>query len=804
VAGAAAVAVLAAGCANTHDLAPIKLPTNAAPSRILDAKGRLITTIGEENRENVPLSRIPLAMQQATVAIEDSRFWSHRGVDVRGIVRAAEANARAGAVEEGGSTITQQYVKNALLDDEQSISRKIDEATTAIAIERAYSKDLILEQYLNTVYFGAGAYGVAAAARTYFGGDVGDLTLPQAATLAGLLQSPARYDPRSNPARALERRNEVLRRMESQGYITAEQHYAAALEPVTVVDGAGPTDPTQQRYPAAHFVEEVKKWLLTGSDALGDNQAERYDNLLRGGLTITTTIDLDLQAKAEATVAKVLPGQGSDSDVPDAALASVEPSTGFVRAMVGGHDFWGGHPYAKTNLAEGKGRGTGSAFKPIVMATALANGVGLDEVFSSPPTATFRIPGSKPWTVKGGHGLGQATMGPCVVFSSNTCFANIMLDARVGPEKSVTTAQAMGVTHTTLEANPAAVLGTNDATVLDMASVYATFADGGVHVPPAYVTRVDRPDGTVLYQHQHAQSKVLEPEVARAMNDILPGVLTEGTAAGKAIDWPAGGKTGTNQNNTDLWFCGYTAQLSTAVWTGFSEPVQGSDGTRRLRSMPGKFGADYPAEIWQAFMASALDGAEPLPLNPPEPPPTTTTAPPEEPAVLTPVTAPPGKRGVPDVTGMTASAASAALKRAGFAVEATEVDLGPTATPGVVSAQSPEASTALAAGATVWVEVTKGHPASKTPVPDLRGFGVGQATSQLQSLGFSVSTAAAVPPAGTLSPSGQPYVGGQVWRTSPAAGELSADGTVRLDFLPQSASPSTTTIPATTTTTRKG
>lgn len=801
-------ALLAASCANVHERPPLRFPPDAAPSRILDAKGRLITTIADENRQSVSIDEIPVSMQQAIVAIEDADFWEHNGVNPKAIARAADANAQAGSVSQGGSTITQQYVKNALLNDDRTIARKIEEATMALAMERAYSKRVILEHYLNTIYFGSGAYGIEAAAREYFGVPATELTLPQAAMLAGIVQSPSKWDPRRNPQAAVKRRDLVLERMQQEGYIAAEQREAAEAEPLTVGPGTNRQAETE-RYPAAHFVEEVKSWLLSESDALGDNQAERYDNLLRGGLTITTTIDLDLQAEAEASIAEILPGQGANPRMPDAALTSIEPRTGFIKAMVGGRDFWGGHPYAKLNLAEGAGRSTGSAFKPIALATALSNGVPPDKRFNAPSSASFRIPGGT-WNVKGG-GIGSGTMAQCTVVSSNTCYANIILDDQVGAEDTVEMGRELGLVQTRLDAVPAAVLGANNATVRDMASVYATFANGGIHVPPVYVTKVERTDGTVLYEHPHAQTKVLEPEVARQINDILPGVIyaPNGTGTRARIDRPAGGKTGSAQNNTDAWFCGYTPQLATAVWVGFSETRADSSGRQRLVSMvPGNtpitvYGGTYPARIWAGFMSSALDDQPALPLNPPVPPPTTTTTSPEPPDILEPPT-PPGAESyteVPDVVNRIGDEAAASMRRAGFRVKVATIEAGPGAAPGRAVAQSPAGGESAPSGSTVWIEVTEGAPASKTPVPDLRGHGRDQAVEELRRLYFEVTTRLSSPPEGARSPTGAAYGGDQVWRTTPGPGELSPDGRIVVDYAPEP-SPPTTAGSTTTTTTR--
>jgi len=712
-----ALAIVAAACgSNARPADPVRLPVNSEPSAIYDAKGRLITVLRRENRIPVSLSAVPRLAQDAVVAIEDSRFWTHHGIDPRAVARAASRNAAAGEVSEGGSTITQQYVKNALLTSERSLSRKVEEATLAIAIERTYSKQLILEQYLNTIYFGAGAYGIEAASRVYFGIPAKQLNLPQAALIAGLIRAPVSYNPRTKPDLAIARRNTVLKRMAELRNITNAERDFASLTPLQLV--ALTPLPEQSPYPAAHFVDAVKEWLLRGTDALGETQAERFDALYRGGLRINTTIDLDLQAAAEKSIRDTLGAQGVDRRSPDAALVSIEPRTGFVRAMVGGFNYFGSHDYRQTNLARGTGRQTGSSFKPIVLATALTNGISTTRRFPAPSATTFRIPGGI-WKVKGG-GIGSGTLEECTVVSSNTCYAKLILDKDVGPERAVEMGRRLGVTHTKLTANPAAVLGTNNATVEDMAAVYATFANSGINVPPSYVTSITAGNGDVLYSHSHAQTKVLEPEVSRKVSQILEQVVVRGTGKDAAIDRPAGGKTGSAQRNTDAWFCGYVPQLATAVWVGFAQPRPDRNGRRQLVSMSPPntritvFGGKYPAKIWHDYMTIVAATTPPLPLVDPAdaPPPTTTTVPRSNPAVTQPVSVP-GFATVPDLTGLSPATARSRIRAAGFEpLEITTQAIG--AVPNQIVGQGPAANSAARTGGIVWFEVIEPPPTTTT------------------------------------------------------------------------------------------
>src|SRR4051794_817651 len=485
----------AAGCAYTPPRAALAPPPLAESTLIFDTHGRLITRLeAEENRSNIRLSELPRHLLDAVVSIEDDRFWRHKGVDLKAILRAAVTNTRSGEVKEGGSTITQQYVKNALSGNERTVNRKLREALLAVQLERSSTKERILELYLNTIYFGNGAYGVQAASEEYFGKPAADIDIAQAALLAGLIQSPTRTDPYDHPAAAQARRDVVLGRMRDLGYIDDSTVAKARAEPLLMAFRSA-----EARYPAAHFVEQVKRFVLD-DPKFGATPAERRQLLFGGGLRIQTTLDLDQQLLAEGAVAGVRP----PAPGPDAALVSMEPKTGFVRALVGGRDFFSGDERAKLDLVDGgPGRPAGSSFKPLVLAAALANGMTLDRVFPAPSHLKIPLPSGE-WDVSNyeGESGGSASLLDATVHSYNTVYAQVIMD--VGPEKAMDMARALGV-RSTLHPFPSAVLGTNDVHPIDMATAYATFANRGLRVDPVFVTRITKTDGTVLYEHQHEQ-----------------------------------------------------------------------------------------------------------------------------------------------------------------------------------------------------------------------------------------------------------------------------------------------------------
>ena len=441
---------IAAGCRYTADL---DLPVAQAEStKVLAADGSLLANLhAEQNRDPVALDAIAPVLRDAVVAIEDARYFDHDGVDPRGMVRALTRDIEAGTAEEGGSTITQQYVRAVMLDSDKTITRKLREAVLAVQLEQRFSKRQILQRYLNTVYFGNGAYGVEAAAQVYFAKSARDVDLPQAALLAGLIQAPNRTDPYRDPAGAQLRRDVVIDRMAELDRIDPTAAAAAKAAPL----GVGPA-PATPRYPAAHFVERVKKQIVHDpaiAPAIGPDEAARERRLFTGGLRIETTLDRNLQGLAEQAVAQVLPDPATD---PEAAVVSIDPTNGHVVAYVGGRDYFGSAPSAQFDLAENDlGRSSGSAFKPFVLAAALDAGIPLTRTYKAPGETTIPIEGQEPWEVANYEGKGDGSrmdLTEATVKSVNTVYAQLMMD--VGPQAAVDEAKRLGIVSTELAAGP--------------------------------------------------------------------------------------------------------------------------------------------------------------------------------------------------------------------------------------------------------------------------------------------------------------------------------------------------------------
>ncbi|HET9770134.1 MAG TPA: PBP1A family penicillin-binding protein, partial [Acidimicrobiia bacterium] len=613
-----ALALAGSGCAYRVDIAAPA--ASAETTKVFAADGSLITSLhAEQDREHVPLDEMAASLKSAVLAIEDSRFFAHKGVDLRALARALRRNAEAGEVKEGGSTITQQYVKNVLLDTEKTVSRKVREAVMAVQVERTHTKEAILEGYLNRIYFGNGAYGVEAAAKLYFAKSASAVSLAEGALLAGLIQAPESYDPFTAPDAARARRQVVLARMRELGSAPEAEIAGAEAAPLGVVARRADT-----RYPAGYFVERVKRFVLD-DERFGATPADRRRLLFEEGLRIRTTVDLRIQQAAEDAVKAVLPDPATD---PSGAVVVIDPGTGFVRALVGGRDFFGPEPEAKFDLATQGMRQTGSSFKPIVLAEALAQGIPAEKVYEAPGTLTVPMPdGQEPWVVRNYEGDGgpPVTLADATVSSINTVYARLIEE--VGPEKAIAMARNLGISGP-LQPYPSAVLGSNEVSVIDMASAYSTFAADGMHADPVFVTEITRSDGSVLYRRPSTLRRAIPTAVARGVNGILSQVVGRGTGAAAQLgSRPVAGKTGTANEWRDAWFVGYTPELVTAVWVGFPE---------RLRSMvppatPLRVtGGSWPAQIWRRVMEPAL-GDSPVstfPVPDPVAPPPEAPAPP--------------------------------------------------------------------------------------------------------------------------------------------------------------------------------
>ena len=545
---------------------------------------------GLENREALSDYQIPQVMRDAIVAIEDSRFYDHKGVDFVAILRAAWANLRHREVVQGGSAITQQLIKNAFMTDEQTVDRKVHEPAMAYQLESRWSKEKILNEYLNVVYFGSGAYGIQAAARSYFGIDAKDLTLAQAALLAGLPKSPSAYSPRRDPEAALARRDLVLNKMYQQRYIDSGQLQEALAASLQLADAG-----TDSEVKSPHWVELVREQLVA-----------RYGSstVLGGGLRVYTSLDLGLQQAAEDAIKAVLDQPGD----PSAALVAIDVHTGQMVAMVGGSD----SSKLQFNLATQGKRRPGSAFQPFVLVAALQRGISPEATYDSGPVAVD-LPGG-PWMVSSAD-EGSLTLAKATADSSDGAFARLVME--VGANSVAKTAADMGIT-TSLgdQPGPAIALGglTTGVSPLEMAMAYATLADGGerlsARIPydpskpgfPVTIVRVTDADGVVIDENDAVRTRVIDPGIAALATSCLRGVITDGTGRAADIGRPAAGNTGTTDDSRDAWFVGYTPDLVAAVWIGYP------DEQRSMEDVHGALvtGQTLPAEIWARFMKAAL------------------------------------------------------------------------------------------------------------------------------------------------------------------------------------------------------
>jgi len=568
-----------------------KIPPLAETTVLLDRGGHEVTKLhADVDRVLIPLAQMPTSLRQAVLAVEDADFYRHDGLDLTAVARASWANVRSGSMSQGGSTITQQYVKNVLTGPEHSIGRKVREAILAVKLEHTSSKRDILAGYLNTVYFGHGAYGVQAAARTYFDRDAKDLSLLQSATLAGLIAAPSARDPFEHPGEALRYRNVALSRMVEVGSLDADRAEQLEIRPL------GLTEEPQVRSEAAHFMEYVRR-ALKASYGL--------DALYRGGLRIRTTLDMGWQRAAERAIHSYLPGPND----PEAALVAIDPRTGAIRAMVGGRNF----ERSEFNLATQGRRQAGSAFKPFVLLAALERGISPLELRSGPSSMTIPDPfcetNGEPWTVSnaGDQSAGTMSLESAMAGSVNTIYAQVTVE--VGPEAVADVAHRMGI-RSRLSPVCSIGLGTSEVTPLEMTSAFATLAARGVYVEPTAVERVTGRGGEVLQGPlrglRSVGSSAVSAQDADTVTRVLQGVIDHGTGTAARLGGRvAAGKTGTAQNATDAWFCGYVPQLATCVWVGYPK------GTRPMRDVAGfpeVYGGTIPALIWHDFMTEATAG----------------------------------------------------------------------------------------------------------------------------------------------------------------------------------------------------
>ena len=571
-----------AGSCSLSSLQPVAIGQN---SFVYAADGSLLGSIpAERNRQPLELAEMSPWLGEATVAIEDRRFYDHGGLDYEGIVRAALKNVEEGGIVQGGSTITQQLVRNLYIGNERSLKRKVKEACLAVKLERAFTKDKILETYMNQVYYGNHAYGVEAAAQTYFSQHARDLGLVESALLAGLPQAPSIFDPFQRPDEAVRRRNAVLRAMLGEGDITQDEYAASVESPLELTAGEIYTSIKEP-----YFFSFVRDQLITEYGAA---------KVRSGGLRIYTTLDRRFQRLARKAIRDTLNEKGD----PAAALVAINPRNGAIRAMA---SVIPGAKRVQFNLAAQGRRQAGSAFKTFVLTEAIREGINPDATsYLSAPFHWQPDPQSEPWDVKtyDNSYYGPTSITTATLRSDNSVFARLTLD--LGPENVAATAQEMGI-QTKLQPVASIGLGSNSVSVLEMASAYATLAAGGVYSEPMAIRRVILPDGREDDEAgwgRPARRRVFSDGVAWEVTRILEQNVLAGTGRGAYFDRPAAGKTGTTDEHTDAWFVGYTPVLAAAVWVGYP------NAQIEMKDVHGiaVAGGTFPATIWKLFMSPAL------------------------------------------------------------------------------------------------------------------------------------------------------------------------------------------------------
>ena len=712
----------------------LTLPDLSRVSRIYADSGEVLAELHDgRNSEPVPYEEVPQILVYAILAAEDSEFFEHDGVDFSAIVSAAIDNLIYDTTR-GGSTITQQVVKNAFVGSEVSIRRKVNEAFVSAEVERRFPKERILEYYMNSVYFGGGAYGVKTAAEEFYGKELNELEIHEAAALAVLVRNPSLYNPRRRPEITLERRNDVIRQMEEEGWLTKTQADSAIVQPLGVVEAP------LRRGEADHVVAEVKRQLLNNDefDFLGSTPEERKKAVFGcpaddvaceggGGLQVFTTIDLALQKKANEILAswlplppyeqnlaacrEILPNESDEflasyaevhSCVPTGAMTMVDNHTGAVKVMASGLPF----EFSQFDLAVQGRRNPGSAFKPFGLVAALEQGFTLGHTWSGRSPVEIECPfpcapnGSNIWTVSNaGDSYGFITLEQATYNSVNAVYAQLSLE--VGPENIVDVARRMGIDESALDPVLSIVLGSSAVSTLEMANAYSNFATNGLRADDYIISKIVDSSGQVIYEQELEQTQVADPAIFAAARRALSRVPTSsGTAPRANIERPQGGKTGTHQSYLDAWYVGYTPEYSTAVWVGYeAQQVPLTNVVINGQRYSRVFGGSVPAPIWAEFMSFVVQD---LPV----------TEFPPEPSNIEEYLVPPQTQ-VPSVVGLERREAESRLRQAKLNASVVEI---PSLEPaGIVVNQSVEAGGTVSQGSVITIWVSTGE----TPVGEM-------------------------------------------------------------------------------------
>lgn len=547
-------------------------------------KGHVIGILYKENRIWVPVANIPQNMQNAIIATEDSRFYKHRGVDPVGVGRAIYQNLRGKSISQGASTITQQLARNIFLTQERSFGRKIQEMILSMQIEKRYTKKEILEFYLNQIYFGASAYGIEAAAQTYFGKHAKELTLPECAMIAGLPAAPSAYSPFVDEQAARDRQKVVLHRMMVCGFITPEEEQEAAGTELSYAQRKSEFQLLKYPYFTTYVMNELSKKYKT-------------DYLYRGGLKIYTTVDLKMQKFAESALKEGLASAGQQNmHATNGAIVAIEPSRGFIKAMVGGLKYTVKNQFNRAWQAR---RQPGSSFKVFIYTTAIDNGYSPESLVDDSPV-TYQRADNAPWCPKNSDGSyrGTMTFRDALKWSRNVCAVKLL--DKLSVERVIEYAEKMGIKEP-LEHNLTIALGSSVITPIEMASAFGVLANNGIRCEPTSIMYITDSRGNVIEDHrQPEQQEVLSEATAYTMTEMLEEVISSGTGTGARIDRPAAGKTGTTDESRDAWFVGFVPQLSCAVWIG-------NDDFSKMNNV---YGGVVAAPIWGKFMKKALAGTK--------------------------------------------------------------------------------------------------------------------------------------------------------------------------------------------------